>query len=322
MLAAWLSGTWLGCTEPVENEEEVPSTFSYDAPEEEGPALTVDELEDRVEQILGKVYSYDAQPMIDIYWDLIEDTDESCPAWYATDDSDYWIAADDGAAGQDTEGEQGGCVTTGATEYRGWAYTQRQDAYITEDGWTIDKDYVSALAWIWTPSGDLYEAAGTLLTSVQTLDLEQGDFVLAESRIEGVFGWDGSGLEDTWIGVGEVPDMAIETQSMLQRHFVEVEGGVSGVQDLDGLDAFAFNDFIYGDEFYCALEPSGVISLRQPDGQWYEVQFDGPDEEQDTQVNTDPACDGCGRVYFRSQEWGTICVDFGTLLDWDISPWS
>lgn len=321
MLVALASIPWLGCTSPSEQAPTDLTVFEYDAPDEPSPQLTVDEVEAALEGVVGKIFEYHAQPMLDVYWELVQDTDEACPSWYATENSDYWIAADDGAAGQDTEGEQGGCLTAGQTEYRGWAYTQDMDGYEAGEGWVVDKDYVSALAWIWTPEGHLYEAAGTLLTSTQAQDGESGTLTLVESRIEGVFGWDGPGLEDTWLGRGELPDMAIEAQSMLQRHNLEVEGGVSNVQDVTGIDAFAVNDFLYADEFHCAVEPSGVVSLRQTDGQWWDIHFDGPTEQQDAEVPDDDDCDGCGRAFFRGQEWGTVCLDFTPLLDWDVSPW-
>jgi hypothetical protein len=61
------------------------------------------------------------------------------------------------------------------------------------------------------------------------------------------------------------------------------------------------------------------VSLRDSDGNWYDVVFDGPILYDDV---IDPAvCDGCGEAWYRGEPMGTVCADFNALVDWEVSPW-
>ena len=309
-----------GCTAPAEDTAAELDVFQYAGDAEPVPQLDHDDLEELSDRVFESLFAYNAQPMIDVYRSLVDqETDTTCPTYFATEGSDYWIAAADGAGGQDTEGEQGGCVTDLGTEFRGWAYTQFQEDE-EDEVWVTTKDYVSALAWIWPTDGTRYECAGTLLTSVQT-QTGDGLMTLAESRIEGVFGWNGTGIEGTWTARGELPDLEINSSSILQQRALEIEGGVSNLQDYDEIDAFSMQGMSFKNEFRCALEPSGVLSLRAPDGNWYDITFDGPTEDQEDIQSSEADCDGCGVATFRGEVLGMVCPDFSPILSWELHPW-
>ena len=100
------------------------------------------------------------------------------------------------------------------------------------------------------------------------------------------------------------------------------DGGVFGI---DGAA-----EAIYATDFYiyseakgspCELEPSGLISIRDSLGQWYDVEFQGPPYS--GAWSYQPECDGCGSAWFRGEYMGEACVDFGIFMEWDGEgrPW-
>ena len=61
------------------------------------------------------------------------------------------------------------------------------------------------------------------------------------------------------------------------------------------------------------------MSVRDLDGDWYDVVFDGPT---DWGADSDPdLCDGCGEAYFRGEDVGAVCPDFSGLNGWEGTPW-
>lgn len=71
----------------------------------------------------------------------------------------------------------------------------------------------------------------------------------------------------------------------------------------------------------CATEPVGGFSLRDAEGTWYDVLFDGnpPDEE-----TPEGVCDGCGVVFAGGRELGASCPAAGAfdgLLQYEETPW-
>ncbi|MCA9571082.1 MAG: hypothetical protein KC656_24750, partial [Myxococcales bacterium] len=69
----------------------------------------------------------------------------------------------------------------------------------------------------------------------------------------------------------------------------------------------------------CTLEPLGWIGLRDPDAVWYDLVF-LPRSENDITGQPYPndplqQCDGCGTLYIRGVEQGTVCPDFTGVFD-------
>ena len=69
----------------------------------------------------------------------------------------------------------------------------------------------------------------------------------------------------------------------------------------------------------CTLEPTGWLSLRDTNAYWYDVVFLA--SEADTvDTSTDTSCDGCGTLYIRGVESGTVCPDLSAAWDGRLDP--
>jgi hypothetical protein len=71
----------------------------------------------------------------------------------------------------------------------------------------------------------------------------------------------------------------------------------------------------------CPSEPAGGFSLRDAQGTWYDMVFDGNPPDEETPAG---ACDGCGLVFAGGRELGPSCPAagaFDALLDYEVTPW-
>jgi hypothetical protein len=66
----------------------------------------------------------------------------------------------------------------------------------------------------------------------------------------------------------------------------------------------------------CSSEPGGTVSVRDAEGEWYDVTFQGPVSGSSTSFPAE--CDGCGEVWFRGAPIGDVCPDLSTLQTWGI----
>jgi hypothetical protein len=89
------------------------------------------------------------------------------------------------------------------------------------------------------------------------------------------------------------------------------EGGPWG----EAITAISFEDFTARAReagASCPREPGGAVALRDADGAWIDVFFDGPT---DRAAETDAAlCDGCGDAWYRAEALEAVCVDARPLL--------
>ncbi len=61
-------------------------------------------------------------------------------------------------------------------------------------------------------------------------------------------------------------------------------------------------------------EPAGAVSLRDVNGHWIDLEFDG---EVDGQwPPPDKGCDGCAQGWYQGLDLGQICLEFDGLRDW------
>lgn len=69
----------------------------------------------------------------------------------------------------------------------------------------------------------------------------------------------------------------------------------------------------------CTAEPTGWLSVRDSNAYWYDVVFlAAAGDTVDTEL--DPACDGCGTLYIRGVESGTVCPDLTFAWDGRLTP--
>ncbi len=84
-------------------------------------------------------------------------------------------------------------------------------------------------------------------------------------------------------------------------------------------------DLQYGDADPdgCSLEPRGWLGLRDSSAYWYELVFQPrPDDVTEDPLPNAPldVCDGCGTLYARGLEQGTVCLDVEPLIAALVSP--
>lgn len=111
---------------------------------------------------------------------------------------------------------------------------------------------------------------------------------------------------DPWI---DLDQLSPEGTSKRRTH---VNGSLHGLPP--PYDTASYENVVYHPTSLggtCDQEPSGVIELRENDGHYWRVTFDGT------------ACDGCGDVTGEGFPFGSICANFSTmagpLADTDIT---
>lgn len=92
--------------------------------------------------------------------------------------------------------------------------------------------------------------------------------------------------------------------------------GLSGSVALAGgaVSAVAVSG-LHFDSWSCGAEPSGVVSVREADGVWHDVVFDGfrddEGEGQGVPEGDEAVCDGCGAHLVAGVDAGTVCAEAG-----------
>jgi hypothetical protein len=289
----------------VQDTEPLPGAYVNDADEPE-PVLSLQEIGTGIENALREMLELDPVVFHDVYRELRSWEDENCPVYLDYDTSDYWY---------DT------CVTDEGASFVGSASTYRYDPYVDENGYTWEQHgYISADFSIETPDGEVLE--GTGYSHFYEGIYPDSNYHFHYTRAWGRFRWNGPGSSDTWLSSGRSFDFYLHATSYptYPGIYLSHYGGVAG---MDGpVNAYVAESFILYSEGLgsaCEVEPSGTISVRDEDGNWYDVDFDGPAYWGGWAFA--PECDGCGSVWFRGQYIGETCVDFSPMLSWGDRPW-
>jgi hypothetical protein len=285
---------------PVEDEEPAPYIF----PEEDAPVptLAAADLEDAVASAVATVLDLDAAPIFPAYAAAMAGSDTGCPYYYDYQGSAYWYDQ---------------CTADGGASYSGYSFYQLYQDYDDGAGNLYNGESIYGVARIDTADGHTFEAGG----SAQLLVATASTYTYYSSVIAGSFAWDGPEADGTWMAEGLSPDVTMVGYVVpAYGNYMQVDGGVSGLGgDLDTVVFDAVTIFEESLGSTCPTEPGGVISVRDADGNWYDVVFDGPADYGEV---SDPAlCDGCGSAWFRGEPLGEVCADFSALLDWEGSPW-
>lgn len=288
--------------------DEDPLPGAYVHPEDEPePLLTLEEIGQGIEDALDEMLALDPRELHDVYNGLLDAQDGDCPEYLDYDTSEYWY---------DT------CSTAEGASFAGYGNTYRYQDYLDpeNDYFYDDLAYMSADFAIETPSGESLEGTGySHYYEVAYPDSENRSYY---SRAWGRFHWEGPGSDGSWLSSGRSFDYYLSATyyPTYPGHYVTHYGGVSG---MDGpVNAYVADSLmIYTESLgsLCEIEPSSVISVRDEDGNWYEVEFQGPDYWGGWAF--EPECDGCGDVWFRGQYLGQACADFSALTDWTTRPW-
>ncbi|MED5373319.1 MAG: hypothetical protein VX899_20030 [Myxococcota bacterium] len=137
----------------------------------------------------------------------------------------------------------------------------------------------------------------------------------------GEFSSSNAGLDDTWLGETWRLDHTLSAnRSPTGGLYISLNSAISGLSG--PVNAAVLEGVVIYDEARgspCPSEPSGVISLRDAQGRWVELRFDGVPSGGTTMYP--PDCDGCGRAWLDGNDIGEVCPDFSALLDWEERPW-
>jgi hypothetical protein len=279
------------------------------APADDVPRLDADEVSVAVQEAIEAVLFVDPALFLDAYAAALSQGDEACPYWHEEYPElygyEYWY---------------GDCTTADGTAFSGYA-TGLQYAQALE-----------ANGYVYFPYG---QRAGDM--SVDTADGQHvdmsGSFYHNEwvypangtfglySYVLGEMTWEGPAFDGTWLSRQLSVSLTLSgTGWPGGAATLQVQGGVAGY---DGVGSAAWFDRIniaseaYGSD--CPLEPSGSLSVRDADDEWYTIAFDGPSFAGAEAFA--PACDGCGTIWYHGRDVGQACADFSPMTAWQDRPW-
>lgn len=292
-------------TQPIETD-----TYEADDPlpyepglEDPTPDPSADGLDVVLEQAGEVALSYSAEPAVAGYVALMDSgADKSCPTLYDKQGASLWYESCSGKNGS----------------FGGYAY-----AYFYED--ESDGNYlwtgaaVNGVMSIVDDQGNTFLGEGTaqFLSGVT----KDGQGFAWQSYAQGAFTWTDAD-PDSWVFAGDSASVG-----WYALHYPKYDakallfyGGVTIEVD-EAIYAVAFDENLMADELIgsaCPEEPGGTISVRDANGLWYDVVFDGPKGEDPGDASR---CDGCGDVFFRDELIGTTCPDLTSWLSWEDQPW-
>jgi hypothetical protein len=276
--------------------DDPPAPYIYD--EDDPPVADEDvvAIGDAVELAIDQALAIDASPVFDAYDTVMTGQSGACPAYYSDAGNTYWF--DD-------------CTSEEGAYFSGYGYTILYEDYPDPySGFLYNGRGLYAAATVLDGAGHTFDGAGSAYRLTADLGAEHYD----QTIVQGTFGWDGAGVDGTWLASGVSPDITVlaYTNADYDGHYVELDGGLSPL-DAGDFVAVAFDTVQWMDENMgntCILEPQGSISVRAADGGWYDVVFDGSVE-----AVVDPSvCDGCGTAFYRGEPLGEVCPDFSALI--------
>jgi hypothetical protein len=235
--------------------------------------------------------------------------DEGCPAY----DADYLLAYSRYSWNDD-------CVSESGAHFDGRAYFRGETATVYAS-YVYDRYlYLNTSSMLMTRAdGQSLSAAG--YAYYYDIDRSASGYVQSYLRLYGAFQWEGADYASAWFGSPPQMDLSISTtQYTAGSTYTSLDGSLSAISA--DITAVNFSSIWYENSTSnaCAVEPGGTVRLRDSEGRWYEVTFDGPVRNG---ASSFPAwCDGCGAVWWRGEYLGEACPDFTRLLDWERRPWN
>ena len=308
----------LACTTdaPIEEQPGIPTPYIYETEEEVSPALSVDDVETALSEVMATLLTLNGAPPVNAYFASMAGQQGDCPDYYENDGNVYWYDY---------------CDSDDGTSFNGYGF-----GYLYEDfqdsGYFYNGGTVYTVAEVTRADGSTFSGGGSAQDLYLVVDEDAGVHDLYHeawsSSVSGAFSYDGPEGQGTWLSQDISPDLQIvvylipesEEYPSYNGKLVQLQGGVGGF--LGEVSAAVADDFVVwsGALNLCPLEPMGMLSVRDTEGVWYDVVFDNVN--QDSGETMDPAlCDGCGTVYVQGQAQGQACVDTTLLTDWTVSPW-
>lgn len=162
----------------------------------------------------------------------------------------------------------------------------------TEDGYR--GLYMSAT--VLTPEGYTLSGAGYFAYGFSQYGADRYSY----AYLDGILEYDGPEAAGTWVeGHLQPHELQIDRGDAGNDrwHTVYVDGQFTGAAG--AVDTVDFSE-VYVDSTYECAEPSGAISIRTADGDWFDLDF----------ASSVGPCDGCGVASWRGLELGEVCGDF------------
>jgi hypothetical protein len=156
----------------------------------------------------------------------------------------------------------------------------------------------------------------------------QGSLDLStETDLDGNAFWNGTGSSAVWLQDRYSLDLEVDSDVVGTNRRASLNGIVSGLQN-PLITAIIFNDVdMTIGAATCLLEPAGSFEVRDTNGFWYRLSFQGSRDFDDT---ADANCDGVGNLVIindpinnpiETQQPQPVTPTFTGLSDWGGRPW-
>ena len=264
------------------------------------PDVRPKDLSSAIEEAIAAMMELRSAPLVAAYSSAVAGGDEECPTW--AQGSEYWFDS---------------CTSEDGTRFEGvGALTEYED--FTQGDYTYSGSQLYTVGSIVTPEGHTFKGSGG---SADLWGTSTGGELIQYVSFEGDFSWDGPGAAGTWLESGHSPWLTMwATTAPSGWRTLVVDGTLTGITEAS---AVVFHEVTvmsgdFGDT--CVPEPSGAISIRDLEGNWLELEFDGTGGED--WPPPEAACDGCAQGWYRGIDVGQICPDVDRLRDWEGPyPW-
>lgn len=286
----------LACHSPTTLDAPVvPSAYDYESPPDAvGDPLTPEEVGEGLQTAIDFTARIHPGLLHEAWAETMEEhADPDCPAIEPHNGQDHW--------------REEPCTSSDGTVFRGWSLFYRDipdlDPEVIEDRQYVEVGWLSGQATITEPDGVVLNSYGdALYEHWQARDGSVG----RTGFVWGDFRWTDPRAVDTWLQDGLTMEM----------YYSYIDHGNFNATEMDLSMAFLPEPVpatiweglsLVNEPGSCALEPGAYIRVRDTDGRWYEVEFDGS-------TARDGDCDGCGAVWLDDREIGKACVDWAPLL--------
>jgi len=294
-----------------------PDDYVYEQDEVEA-LLSVADVEQGIEDGLATAMWIDPSIVLDEYGRLISAAEADmvsgegdCPYYY-----DYYLEYYSYFYWYDS------CTTPDGTAFSGYALGYDFSGASSPPYAYPHYAYLSGSGAVQSPDGYTLEIGGSAYD--YEYDYYGSYYNYHSGYVVGSFAYDDPRFADTWLAAGLSIDLTISGDDYgdydVPMNTLTFTGSLSGMTG--DVNTVVFTDTTIsaaGRGSACDVEPSGTISVRDADGEWYDVNFQGPPYVGASVFP--PDCDGCGQVYFRGQYLGDACPDFRVITTWEGRPW-
>ncbi|HWB77112.1 MAG TPA: hypothetical protein VG755_19220 [Nannocystaceae bacterium] len=304
-----------GCAPVGDDHEgpsgELPSPYEDDGEPDGSPALSREQVGAAATAGLRAFTSLQPQTVVDLYRAIAVHDDE-CP-------EEFEEIVENGTTAQTWYTD--GCTTAAGVQFAGGGrieiYTRTEEPGYDVTGAILNAEGASL---------SVVAADGRSLTLSGYVAWQHGT---SEDSTDSSLEIYGHALADAASAAGNpLLDGSISVQGYMYSYAGEGskeiggEGAISGARIGDAR-AFSFAGIgVYSDG--CTAEPMGTVSVRDVNGFWHDIAFDGIVMVDEEPTFDAAACDGCGEYLAAGEPDGEACVAAGELaqlLAWEEFAW-